>query len=78
MSTMISEVYDAFLSIGIAEDRARKAAEALYEQGINTLRSDMATLHMEMEKLRGEFNTLRWMLGFNLAISVALLFKAFS
>jgi len=29
MATMISEVYDAFVSAGAPEEKARKAAEAL-------------------------------------------------
>jgi len=30
LSTMISEVYDAFIAAGAPEDKARKAAEARY------------------------------------------------
>jgi hypothetical protein len=29
MTTMISEVYDAFRSVGVPEEKARKAAEAM-------------------------------------------------
>ena len=36
MATMISEVYDAFRSVGIAEDKARAAAEALSEDQLAT------------------------------------------
>jgi hypothetical protein len=34
VATMISEVYDAFISAGVPEDKARKAAEAIasYEE----------------------------------------------
>jgi len=49
------------------------------------LRTDFANLRTEFEALRtdfavlrGEVNTLKWMVGFNLAISVALLWKLFA
>jgi hypothetical protein len=36
MATMISEVYDAFRSAGVPEDKARAAAEALSEDQLAT------------------------------------------
>jgi len=65
MSTMISEVYDALKDAGASEEKARKAAEVLanYENRFNKLESDHAVL--------------KWMIGFNLAISAALLLKSF-
>lgn len=73
MSTMISEVYDAFKDAGASEDKARKAAEVLanYE-------GHFAKIENDLTAVRGEMTLLKWMLGFNLAISVALLFKAFA
>ncbi|MCX8087143.1 MAG: hypothetical protein N3C63_09635 [Rhodocyclaceae bacterium] len=66
MSTMIFEVYDALKEAGATEDKARKAAEALaaYENRFNKVESDL--------------NLLKWMVGFNLAISVGVLLKLFS
>ena len=66
MSTMIFEVYDALKDAGATEDKAKKAAEALaaYENRFNKVESDL--------------NLLKWMVGFNLAISVAVMFKLFS
>ncbi len=84
MSTMISEVYDALLAAGAPEDKARKAAETLasyddrftkIERDISKIESDIATLRTET---RGEFNLVRWMIGFNLAMTVAILWKVFS
>ncbi len=65
MSTMIFEVYDALKEAGATEDKAKKAAEALaaYENRFN--------------KVEGDLSLLKWMIGFNLAISVATLFKLF-
>jgi hypothetical protein len=77
MSTMISEVYDALLAAGAPEDKARKAAEVLahYDDRFAKIESDIATLRTET---RGEFNLVRWMIGFNLAMTVAILWKVFS
>ncbi len=66
MATMISEVYDALREAGASEEKSRKAAEAIaaYDTRFNRIEQDLAVL--------------KWMVGFNLAIGVALLFKAFS
>ncbi len=77
MSTMISEVYDALKEAGASEEKARKAAEALtnYDTRLNKIESDLATFRAET---KGEFNLLRWMIGFNLAMTVAILWKIFA
>lgn len=45
----------------------------------NTLRQDLAKLESKVavleERFTGRFNLLSWMIGFNLAISVAILWK---
>jgi hypothetical protein len=73
MSTMISEVYDALLAAGTPEDKARKAAEAIagYENRFTRIET-------ELGGLRGEVNLLKWMVGFNLAMTVAILWKVFT
>jgi hypothetical protein len=43
MATMISEVYDAFRSAGVPEDKARAAAEALSEDQLAT-KADISRL----------------------------------
>ncbi|MDP1526627.1 MAG: hypothetical protein Q8M20_12515 [Rhodocyclaceae bacterium] len=65
MSTMIFEVYDALKEAGATEEKAKKAAEALaaYENRFNKVESDL--------------NLLKWMVGFNLAMSVGVLLKLF-
>ncbi|MDP2832732.1 MAG: integrase [Pseudomonadota bacterium] len=66
MSTMIFEVYDALKDAGATEDKARKAAEALaaYENRFNKVESDL--------------NLLKWMVGFNLALSAGILLKMYA
>lgn len=73
MSTMISEVYDALKEAGASEEKARKAAEAIaaYENRFAKFEADLVAI-------RGELSLLRWMVGFNLAMTVAVLWKVFS
>lgn len=66
MSTMIFEVYDALKEAGATEDKARKAAEAL------------AAYENRFSRIEADLNLLKWMLGFNLALSVGIVFKLFA
>ena len=65
MATMISEVYDAFVSAGTPDDKARKAAEAIanYEKDIAGIRTDLAVV--------------KWMVGLVLVTVVPLFIRAF-
>lgn len=74
---MISEVYDALKEAGASEEKARKAAEALtnYDAQLNKIESELATFRAET---KGEFNLVRWMIGFNLAMTVAIPWKIFT
>jgi len=63
MSMMNMELYDALISIGANEDRARKAAETVIEK------DQVATKH-DIELLRGEINSLKWITG---SIGIAIL-----
>lgn len=72
MSTMIREVYDAFKEAGVSEEKAAKAAEALSE-----LREEsrLRVIEERLARLEGDNKLLRWMVGFNLALTAAALFK---
>ncbi len=69
MTTMIAEVYDALIAAGSPEDKARKAAEAIagYE-------NRFAGLEQRLVHIEGELKLLSWMVGFNLAGTVGLIF----
>jgi hypothetical protein len=69
---MISEVYDALISAGAAEDKARNAAETLanYHNGFSRL--DGAVLKVEAELV-----LVKWMVGFGIAMNVAILSRLF-
>ena len=66
MSTMISEVYDALKEAGASDEKAKAAAQALanYENRFARIDTDLALL--------------KWMIGFNLAFTMAILWKLFS
>lgn len=65
MSTMIFEVYDALKEAGASEDKAKKAAESL------------AAYENRFGKVEADLSWLKGMMGFNLAVSIAVLFKLF-
>lgn len=65
MSTMIFEVYDALKDAGATEEKAKKAAESL------------ANYESRFNKVESELNLLKWMVGFNIGLSVAILLKLF-
>ncbi len=69
MSTMISEVYDAFRSAGVPEDKARAAAEALSE--------DQLATKADISKLEKELLAIEWMLGLVIVAVVIPLIKPF-
>jgi hypothetical protein len=65
VSTMISEVYDAFIAAGAPEDKARKAAEALADH------------ESRFSRIDAELIVLKWMVGFAVALDVAILTRVF-
>jgi len=66
MTTMIAEVYEAFRSAGAEDDKARAAASAIaeYNRDIGEIKSNLALL--------------KWMVGFNLAFTLAILWRVFA
>ena len=60
MTTMIAEVYDALKSAGAEDDKARAAATAI------------ADYQRDIADLRGDVRLIKWMVGFNLAFSLAV------
>ena len=65
MSTMQSEIFEAFRAIDIPEDKALKAAEALSRRDV------------DVASLKTDTSVLKWMMGFVLAFQVAIAVKLF-
>ena len=70
MAAMVYEAYDAFRSVGITEDKARHAAEAMNNETTAT-KSDIFAL-------KSDVAVLKWMVGFVLATVIAIFWKLFS
>ena len=69
MTTMISEVYEAFRAAGVPEDKARQAAEALSTESLAT-KADMVRIERELA-------VLKWMVGLVIAGVAAQIVKVF-
>ena len=65
MATMISEVYDALKEAGASDDKARRAAEAV------------ASYDNRLAKMDSDLGLLKWMVGVNVALSVAIIARLF-
>lgn len=61
---MISELYDARGDAGASEASARKSAET------------MAAYESRFTKIDADLTLLKWMVGFNISATMALLFMA--
>jgi hypothetical protein len=72
MAVMLEKVYRAFIAAKVPEEQAADAAAELagYED-------HFAKIETRLAQMDGRINLLTWMVGFNIAISVALLFKLF-
>ena len=76
MAVMMGNLYSALKQAGADEDNAKKAAEEVagYENRIADLKTEMKT---EFASVRGELSLVKWMLGLNLAMTVALVVRLF-
>jgi hypothetical protein len=86
MARMIAEIYDALKSAGAPEDKARAAATAVSGQWEIDARLDqidkrfdkveqrLERLELRVGKIETDVAVLKWMVGFTLAINIAILF----
>jgi hypothetical protein len=65
MSSMEAEVFEAFKAAGVPDEVASKAGQALNRRDV------------DVSSVRAEIVLLRWMVGFGLALDVAILLKLF-
>ena len=66
MAVMLSKTYDALISAGAPEDKARAAAE------------ELAAYETRFAKIETDLAVIKWMLGVTLAGVVSLVIKAFA
>ena len=66
MAVMLSRTYEALVSAGAPEEKARAAAE------------ELAAYETRFAKIETDLAVLKWMVGVNLAASLSLVIKAFT
>jgi hypothetical protein len=86
MSTLDTEVVEAFQSLGVSSDLAMRAAATLYNRegdrlrdtntAIAEVKKDVVELRHDVASLKTDSTLLKWMVGFALIILVTLLGKA--
>jgi hypothetical protein len=72
MPVMLEKTYRALIAAHVPEDQAADAAAELagYED-------HFVKIETRLVQMDGRLNLLTWMVGFNMALSVAILFKVF-
>ena len=60
MASMLSKTYDAFRAAGAPDDKVREAAE------------EIAGFEDRLTRIESDVKLLKWRLGFNLALSMAV------
>jgi len=79
MTTMNTEIYDALVSAGADETKAREAAKSVaqYDRDMSEIRDSLADMRVNIAEIRGSLRIMQWMFGFTLAFVVALTWRAF-
>jgi hypothetical protein len=72
MPLMLGKLHDALVSAGADADSAREAAEEVAEY-----EDKFTQFEIRIERVEGKLALLQWMLGFDLAITAAILLKLF-
>jgi hypothetical protein len=80
MATLNIDLYDALKEAKVSEERARAAATALSET--SRLASEQSEMKLDIKQLKSDVQVLKmdvalmkWMIGFNLAATMAILWK---
>ncbi len=74
MTTMITEVYNAFRKAGVPEQDAQAAAEALSSENLAT-KSDINEIKQNINKLDYKIKPVQWMIGLVIVVEVLPLLK---
>jgi hypothetical protein len=87
MVTLNIDLYDALKEAKVSEEKARAAATAVADvartaaehsdvkSDVKQVKSDVQDLKVQFQDLKGRVNLLQWMMGFNLALTTAVLWK---
>ena len=72
MALMLGKLYDALRHAEVPEREAREAAEE-----VATYESRLSAIDLKLGKLDAEIGPIKWMLGFNVVMTVAILMRTF-
>jgi hypothetical protein len=72
MAEMVAEIYRAFREAGVSEEQAEKAASAVTQLRDEPWKRKIET---DIADLKSGQRLLQWMVGTNVALTVALLLK---
>lgn len=78
MALMNAEVYDALRSVQVPEDKARAAAESVVNGRMAAIEQRFAAIEERLTKVERDLAVMKWMLGANLALSIAILVRLFT
>ena len=73
MATMIKEVYGAVITAGTSAEKASEAATAVANYDIRSNR-----LETRVAQIRSEQAVIRWIVIFNLAFTMAIVWRTFT
>jgi hypothetical protein len=86
MTLMIVELYDALKEAGASEDKARNAARTVSDNDIRLakiegetigIKGEVGGLRSQIDGLKMRIDALTWVVGLNMALSLAILVKLF-
>jgi hypothetical protein len=75
-----AEIFEAFRSNGVAEDKAIKAAEVFgkrEDDRIDRIDARLGKLEADIVQLKADTEILKWMMGFAMAFEAAIFAKLF-
>jgi hypothetical protein len=73
MTSINQELYEALIAAGAPDDAAKRAAASVLSHDQRTDLATKADLNLIEERTEGRFRLLQWMIGFNLALTAAVL-----
>jgi hypothetical protein len=83
LSTMEAELFDAFRSIGVTDDRASADAQGLSRSGADMraatsdIREELLRQKRDIIAVKGDLTLLKWMVGSVVAMTLPILLKLF-
>jgi hypothetical protein len=73
VALQLDALREALIEAGASHEKAGRAAEELAGYGDQFIKLDL-----RMERLEGVMNTIRWMVGTNIALTVVMLARLFT